>query len=238
MTARFHDAYDTPTTMDICRDTPLEGGARMLNLHRYGTFRIPVLGERHCGPETDGGIMPCDYDVNIECVSDHLDPDGFLVEQLGVHEFFQGLRYRPTRLSCELLTVAVAVDLHDLVRAENPYCEVNSIRVKIAPKPHRVKARKEPRHGADMTFSWHRSQGALRGVAKRRGVSGTNANSDPDVWVTGKGVRYRLSEMGDEHLANSFRFVVEGEGYGSARAAAFIKEMQRRQARFKSRKRG
>lgn len=223
-------APTAPSPKTICAATPLEFGQRRLTLHRYGRFKVNVIGDRHCGPENGRGVMPCDYDVRIECGADELDEDGFLIEQLQIHSYFIDLEERLTKLSCELMAVQTAVDLHDLVMDQNPNCEVHSIQVNLSPQPHRIKASRKPTNGADVTFIWHSAQGPIRAFADRpRGDR--LKTKDPKTWVTAYGEVLRVEQMEDEHLANAFRFVVRRQGYASPQAAAFLDEMNRRSNR-------
>lgn len=128
---------------DFIDDVELPPGTHRLRLERSGMFDLEVEGDQHCGV-TDDGFVECRYDVRIECETDSLDGQGFLVEQLGIHDFFQELP--PTTLSCEKLVVWCAKKLHEKIRDENVNCKVQKMSVTIAPM------------GADgqasMTFEW------------------------------------------------------------------------------------
>lgn len=113
-----------------------------LTLERSGRFTLGVKGPAHCGVREPD--VECSYDVRIVCEPYGLDPKGFLVEQLGIHEFFQNLP--ETKLSCERLVVWCAKKLREKILDENPSCVIRKMSVKISP----VSAE----GSASMTYDW------------------------------------------------------------------------------------
>lgn len=123
-----------------------------LTLRRSGEFTLHVRrGSRHCGVIADTGpaSMPCEYALTLVCASNCLDRDGFLVEQIGVHRFFQDLPR--TSLSCEKLAIKCSRDLYKEIMAENPKCVVFSMSLTISPKPPGAAG------SAGMTYDWRPS---------------------------------------------------------------------------------
>jgi hypothetical protein len=117
-----------------------------LTLHRGGEFDLYVEGDAHCGLANAQGFVPCEYALVLCCDAKGLDSDGFLVEQIGIHKYFQELP--TTRLSCELLCVQCARDLFRKVMRENPQAKIRGIRLTINPKPEGAPG------SAGMTFQW------------------------------------------------------------------------------------
>lgn len=121
-----------------------------LTLRRSGDFDLRVRGNNHCGvvPPGEPAIVPCTYSLVMRCRANSLDDQGFLVEQLGIHAFFQALPR--TGLSCEKLTVRCARLIYRKVMRANGNCKIISIELTIAPKS------RNPNGGAaSMTFEWH-----------------------------------------------------------------------------------
>lgn len=103
----------------------------ILTLSRQGSFTLHVRGDNFCGVSVDGTVE-CEFDVEIECEADSLDHRGFLIEQLGIVEFFRELP--ETSLSCENLVVKCAKQLHEKIQRENPNCKVRRMSVEISPE--------------------------------------------------------------------------------------------------------
>lgn len=109
-----------------------------LTLNRNGEFSVAVKGGFHCGVKEKG--YPNDpirvkYEVAVECTT-KLDKRGFLFEQLGVQNFFEGIV--KTNKSCEKLTKWCARKLIERIMMENPTCKVLSISVKLSPSPYQA----------------------------------------------------------------------------------------------------
>lgn len=133
--------------LDADRDMPTNA---TLTLKRSGEFVLRVKGDRHCGVYPEGGPreVPCEYSLTLKCRGDSLDGEGFLVEQIGIHRFFQNLPR--TGLSCEKLCVRCARLIYRKVMRENPNCKVLGITLSISPRPRHL-----PNGGAaGMTFEW------------------------------------------------------------------------------------
>lgn len=140
-----HDVLDD--WMDVARDLPT---VATLTLRRTGDFELRVRGDNHCGvvPPGEPKLVPCTYSLVMRCRANSLDDQGFLVEQIGIHGFFQALPR--TGLSCEKLTVRCARLIYRKVMRENPNCKILSIALEIAPKS------RNPNGGAaSMTFEWY-----------------------------------------------------------------------------------
>ncbi len=110
-----------------------------LTMNRSGEFKILTTGDSHCGLMT-GRQLPVKYQMVCECES-ILDSRGFLFEQVGVDNFFKGLK--KTTLSCEKLTMNCVNRLITLIRKDNPVCVIRSIELTLSPFPH----------AASMTYS-------------------------------------------------------------------------------------
>lgn len=135
--------------MQVQRDLPQ---AATLTLKRSGEFVLQVQGDRHCGVVPPGALpqVPCTYSLVLRCRSNSLDGKGFIVEQLGIHQFFQALPR--TGLSCENLVVRCARLIYRKVMRENPDAKILSISLEISPKAP------SPTGGsASMTFEWDAS---------------------------------------------------------------------------------
>jgi hypothetical protein len=117
-----------------------------LTLNRGGEFDLYVVGDAHCGLANEQGFVPCEYALVLCCDAAGLDSDGFLVEQIGIHTYFQELP--ATRLSCELFCVECARDLFKKVMVENASARIHGIALTINPKP------KGAPGSAGMTFRW------------------------------------------------------------------------------------
>ena len=119
-----------------------------LTLNRSGTFDLGVRGNVHCGLANNRGEVPCEYALTLCCDAKALDSDGFLVEQIGIDQFFKSVP--PTRLSCELFCIECARLLYRKVMTENPNAKIHGIRLTISPRP------KGAPGAAGMTFQWGR----------------------------------------------------------------------------------
>ena len=104
---------------------------KLLTMNRQGEFQIYTYGDSHCGTLTNQ-FLPVKYHMVCEC-ENILDPRGFLFEQVGVDQFFKGLK--KTRLSCEKLTIACCKKLVTLIKEDNPICKVRSIKLTLSPHP-------------------------------------------------------------------------------------------------------
>jgi hypothetical protein len=123
-------------------------GHPTLTLRRAGDFTLAVYGSSHCGVIEPGkpAIVPCSYSLTLECYAHGLDDQGFLVEQIGIHTYFNTLP--PSSLSCELFCVKCAHELVEKIRAENPRAAIRRVSLEIAPKP------KHAPGSAGMTYIW------------------------------------------------------------------------------------
>jgi hypothetical protein len=110
-----------------------------LTLEREGAFRVTLTGDSHCGV---GDQLSVRYHVTVTC-GVRFDQRGFLFDQLNLDAFFQ--RLKRTSQSCEKLTLYVARELHALILAENPACDVRTMIVKLSPEPF----------AAAMTYRWN-----------------------------------------------------------------------------------
>jgi hypothetical protein len=120
--------------------------APTLTLNRGGEFALFVDGNAHCGLANAEGFVPCEYALTLCCDASGLDSDGFLVEQFGIHTFFQELP--ATKLSCELFALNCARDLYKKVMSENPHAKIHGLSLTINPKPEGAPGT------AGMTFRW------------------------------------------------------------------------------------
>ena len=85
-----------------------------LTMTRRGTFTIERAHDdaAQCGPR---GTRRFFYTVQVECPSDALDGDGFIVDQLDVAEFMQSSNRRWRVVdSCELMALNAAHGLYRL----------------------------------------------------------------------------------------------------------------------------
>jgi len=120
--------------------------APTLTLRRGGDFDLYVVGDAHCGLANEQGFVPCSYLLVLCCDAQGLDSDGFLVEQIGIHKYFQELP--ATRLSCELFCVECCRELFRKVMIENASAKIQGIALTINPKPEGAPGE------AGMTFRW------------------------------------------------------------------------------------
>lgn len=104
---------------------------KTLTMNRQGEFKIFTYGDSHCGIMTNQ-FLPVKYHMVCECEK-VLDERGFLFEQVNVDRFFQSLKR--TRLSCEKLTIACTKRLVTLIRKDNPFAQVRSIKLTLSPHP-------------------------------------------------------------------------------------------------------
>lgn len=125
----------------------LQNKSTTLTLRRSGRFFLRIKkGTNHCGVvrSWEEGIN-CQYKLFMRCMSTSLDEKGFLVEQLGIHEYFRNLPR--TDKSCENLCISCARGIYRKVMRENPDCKILEIRLEIAPGDG----------NASMEFHWSRS---------------------------------------------------------------------------------
>lgn len=113
-----------------------------LTLEKSGSFNthfIPGHDDQKCGmPLVDS----FNYDVSIEGSDDHLTPEGFLIENGRIQEYFeQAYRKRQPVRSCEQIACDAAKQLASLVEAEGS--KVSNVSVTIHGTP-----------GAKITAVW------------------------------------------------------------------------------------
>ncbi len=132
--------------------SPVAKAPTSLTLNREGDFALRVFGDKHCGLAGADGTVPCSYQLTLCCDSKSLDTDGFLVEQFGIHTYFQELP--PSPVSCELLVLQCARELYRKVMTENPKAVIHGLALTINPKPPGAPG------AAGMTFRWPLGFGA------------------------------------------------------------------------------
>lgn len=140
--ASWNTEWDQSEAHEDLEEMPSTG---TLTLKRSGKFTLEVRGENHCGVHKPN--VECTYEVRLVCTPNSVDPHGFLVEQLGIHDFFQSLP--TTELSCERLVVWCNRKLREKIQAENPSCVIHKMEVTISPLGNVGQA--------SMTYEWEPS---------------------------------------------------------------------------------
>lgn len=107
-------------------------------MDREGEFMINATGNSHCGVKED---LIVKYDMQCVC-SPKLDRRGFLFDQINIDNYFQSLKH--TNKSCERLVKKCLQDLVNMIREENPLCEIHRLSLTLSPEPHK----------ASMTLTW------------------------------------------------------------------------------------
>lgn len=103
-----------------------------LTITRIGSFSFITVGDNHCGVALPGERQAADYEVRIKC-RPILDKRQYLVEQLNIDAYMQGIR--AVEQSCEKLVIDTAYDLLDMCVTENKRIKIISIAVMIKAAP-------------------------------------------------------------------------------------------------------
>ena len=110
-------------------------------IKRSGQFRVSTFGPNHCGTLAS---LELKYTLEVTCDVSNLDERGFLFDQTRIDEFFK--RQSHTELSCEQYALKLSRDLFKQIRAENPKCDPNKLRLTLSPAPF----------AAELTFEWEK----------------------------------------------------------------------------------
>lgn len=88
-----------------------------------GNFSIDVIGEFHCGPDnTSPKIFNYEVELRYPTGRAALDEHGFLLDNTFFRLYFSSLK--ETSLSCELLVIHCAHEIHTMTQGRADYCRV------------------------------------------------------------------------------------------------------------------